>query len=382
MLNGLEGHRKRLRERFLSAEATALTDEALLELILTYGVPRRDVRPLALALLREFSTLAGVVTSPQDQLSRVPGLGESSITLIKLFDYVRRASLVPDARAERPSQAELFELPATTTVEKHQTIKRKSTTYSRQRSGVFTNAVFREAVELLPLVPPDSSIEEARVLIQSRLRFSAEETRRRFASYIVRRAFPGGEVDRAMVEFARAYTGRQELRDICYYRFCKAEPLMVDVVHDLLLPAVGNGEVARKSVRDYLAQRFPEAKPATVGNCAQAIAEVLSEAGLARVDRLAVSFGYREIPVASFAFVLHSEFPEPGMYDTSLLEDNRTLRAMIWNPDRVVPALYELRNLGLISKVSEIDRIRQFTTKHDLEGLVQALADQDKRDRL
>lgn len=379
MSNGLEGHRRRLRERFLSGEPAALTDEALLELILTFGVPRKDVRPLALALVSEFGTLAGVLASSQDRLAQVPGLGENSLTLIKLFDYVRSLALVSDAKAERPSQPGLFELADAVTTENRQPVKRKSNAYSRPRSGVFTNAVFREAVELLPIIPPDCSIEEARVLIQSRLRFSAEETRQRFANYIVRRAFPSGEVDRAMVEFARAYAGRQELRDVCYYRFCKAEPLMVDVMHDLLLPAVGSGEVARKSVRDYLAQRFPGAKPATVGNCAQAVVEVLREGGLGRVSKSTISVAYREIALAPFAFVLHSEFPEPGMYDTSLLENNRTIRAMMWSPDRVVAALYELRNLGLVSKVSEIDRIRQFTTKYDLEGLVRALVDQGKK---
>jgi hypothetical protein len=36
-------------------------------------------------------------------------------------------------------------------------------------------------------------------------------------------------------------------------------------------------------------------------------------------------------------------------------------------------ALYELRNRRLIAKVSEIDSVRQFTTSHDLDGLVQRL---------
>jgi DNA repair protein RadC len=42
------GHRDRLRERFLRGEESALTDEKLLELLLTYAIPQKDVRPLAL----------------------------------------------------------------------------------------------------------------------------------------------------------------------------------------------------------------------------------------------------------------------------------------------------------------------------------------------
>jgi DNA repair protein RadC len=101
--------------------------------------------------------------------------------------------------------------------------------------------------------------------------------------------------------------------------------------------------------------------------------DALTAGGIARADRTKISFAYREIPVASFAFVLHSEFPEPGMYDIRKLEVNRMIRAMLWNPERLLHALYELRNQGLISKVSEIDSIRQFTTKYTLAEVVEQI---------
>lgn len=77
--------------------------------------------------------------------------------------------------------------------------------------------------------------------------------------------------------------------------------------------------------------------------------------------------------MASLAFVIYSEFPEPGMYDISKIESNRAIRVMLWNPDRILPSLYELRNQGIIAKVSEIDNVRQFTTKWDLAQMVQHL---------
>jgi DNA repair protein RadC len=49
--NGPAGHRQRLRERFLADESLSHTDEALLELLLTYSIPQRDVQLLAKALL-------------------------------------------------------------------------------------------------------------------------------------------------------------------------------------------------------------------------------------------------------------------------------------------------------------------------------------------
>ena len=46
---------------------------------------------------------------------------------------------------------------------------------------------------------------------------------------------------------------------------------------------------------------------------------------------------------------------------------------MLWNPEFILPELYELRNQGLISKVSDIDTVRQFTTKFTLDQLVERL---------
>jgi hypothetical protein len=46
---------------------------------------------------------------------------------------------------------------------------------------------------------------------------------------------------------------------------------------------------------------------------------------------------------------------------------------MLWNPDKLLAGLYELRNLGVLAKVSEIDRFRQFTTKFTLEELIEYL---------
>ena len=58
------------------------------------------------------------------------------------------------------------------------------------------------------------------------------------------------------------------------------------------------------------------------------------------------------------------------MYDLDRLENNRQVISMLWNPTKLVPMLYELRNNGLISKISEIDSVRQFTTKWTLDEVV------------
>ncbi|MDD4003792.1 MAG: DNA repair protein RadC [Elusimicrobiaceae bacterium] len=85
-----EGHRQRLRERFRAAGLDALLDHEVLELLLTYSIPRRDTKPLAWALLKKFGTLSGVLDAKPQELSEVPGMGRESVTLLTLLRAVMK----------------------------------------------------------------------------------------------------------------------------------------------------------------------------------------------------------------------------------------------------------------------------------------------------
>jgi DNA repair protein RadC len=78
------GHRERLRDRFRGAGADALSDYELLELLLFRAQPRRDVKPLAKALLEKFGSFAEVISAPETRLAEVKGLGASGITEFKI----------------------------------------------------------------------------------------------------------------------------------------------------------------------------------------------------------------------------------------------------------------------------------------------------------
>jgi len=78
------GHRERLRERFREAGADAVSDYELLELLLFRTLPRRDVKPLAKALLEKFGSFAEVLAAPEVRLAEVKGLGEAGITELKI----------------------------------------------------------------------------------------------------------------------------------------------------------------------------------------------------------------------------------------------------------------------------------------------------------
>ena len=78
------GHRERLRTRFMQAGSEALADYEMLELLLFRAIPRRDVKPLAKALLAKFGSFAEVISAPPQRLAEVEGLGESAVVEFKI----------------------------------------------------------------------------------------------------------------------------------------------------------------------------------------------------------------------------------------------------------------------------------------------------------
>jgi DNA repair protein RadC len=78
------GHRERLRERFREAGTDALSDYELLELLLFRAQPRGDMKPIAKALLEKFGSFAEVISAPAKRLAEVDGIGEASITELKI----------------------------------------------------------------------------------------------------------------------------------------------------------------------------------------------------------------------------------------------------------------------------------------------------------
>jgi DNA repair protein RadC len=78
------GHRARLRQRLADGGPNALLDHEILEYLLALAIPRRDTKPLAKGLIAQFGTLGDVLTAPWDSLSRVDGLGETSVAAIKI----------------------------------------------------------------------------------------------------------------------------------------------------------------------------------------------------------------------------------------------------------------------------------------------------------
>lgn len=101
------GHRQRLRSKFLQAGTAGLHDYELLELLLTYAIPRRDVKPLAKELLRHFESINGLMNAKNEELCQVDGVGENAAALILLLKAFGSKYL-----EERIQKANLLQTPS------------------------------------------------------------------------------------------------------------------------------------------------------------------------------------------------------------------------------------------------------------------------------
>ena len=81
---GAEGHRERLRERFLAGGPDALPDYELLELLLFRSRARGDVKPLAKRLIQRFGSFAEVLSAPIERLTEVEGVGRTTAVELKV----------------------------------------------------------------------------------------------------------------------------------------------------------------------------------------------------------------------------------------------------------------------------------------------------------
>lgn len=76
------GHRQRLKARFIADLGRSMPDYEMLELLLTYALPRRDVKPLAKELIRHYLNLANVLVAPPDELMNLKGVGSNAAILL------------------------------------------------------------------------------------------------------------------------------------------------------------------------------------------------------------------------------------------------------------------------------------------------------------
>ncbi len=102
------GHRKRLRERFLQSGFEGFLDYEIIELLLTFGTPMKDCKQMGKNAIKRFKTLNGVINANLDELTQIKGIGESNSIFIKIVKELNKRLL-----RENISQNILIDSPET-----------------------------------------------------------------------------------------------------------------------------------------------------------------------------------------------------------------------------------------------------------------------------
>jgi DNA repair protein RadC len=83
-----QGHRERLRRKFQKSGLERLSDEEVVEFLLTLGTPRGDLKLSAREALKKFKSLSGVLSAPMEKLTKIKGIGPKNALYLSLVHQV------------------------------------------------------------------------------------------------------------------------------------------------------------------------------------------------------------------------------------------------------------------------------------------------------
>lgn len=99
--NDHAGHRERLRKQFREQGGEGFHEHQLLELLLTYAIPQRDVNPLSHRLLKRFGSLSAVLRADAFDLMQEEGVGERTAVLLSLVGKLGPRAVYEPAEGQR-----------------------------------------------------------------------------------------------------------------------------------------------------------------------------------------------------------------------------------------------------------------------------------------
>jgi DNA repair protein RadC len=388
--NGKSGHRERLRERFIHGDASSRTDAAILELLLTYGIPRRDVKPLVEALLAHFGDLNQVLAADPADLQAIKGVEAHVSTLLKLVDYIRQVrdeprlsstGQAPAIAVSSPSQQEAKRPEpesVTTTIPLSQSemllnlpgqadlpLAEKSSPVRERKS--IQDVLLAEGLLALKAAQEAKSLEELHEVLMKRLGQNSMETRRRYSQSIVRWFFHDG-LTGLLPRVWSAYQDEAIALDLLRWSYLNQEPIMGRCVVEALFPCetglVMPATYFDKFLHDHLGEAPPEKTRERLKSNLKKLGFL--ERAKAKPDRL--------LPVVtqktSFMILLHHLFAAKAVRTVEL-------RNLVTNPfwkflgykseDAVRALLRDADAMGLVGKYVVADQLEQVTTCYTLD---------------
>ena len=350
-MNTPEGHRERLRSRFLQ-DPTSLSEAEILELLLTYTIPRRDVAPLARSLINDYGSIRAVLMASESNLSSIDGIGEATVTFLRVLGTVVQTQTdMADS-----SQLKLFNFDS-----ENESTELENISPKEREMRVFANDEIANSLNFIPQAAGYKTLDAFKQFLYEKLPYNARETRLRRARNIVERFYPDGKIDTPLTFFASTCSSIIDLKPAIFYHALKAEPIVARAAEELIYPALPIGKVNRTQLRELVLRHIPGAKAATQTKILQAIFHTYQLCGVGQGNGETLHINLRAGSLEGFLYVLTSEYPEPGIYSYDMLYQSPIHRWLLWDRDWIRRQFYNLRDIGILSKVSEIDAIKQFT---------------------
>jgi DNA repair protein RadC len=370
------GHRARLRQRFLT-NPTALSEAQILELLLTFAIPRRDVAPLARTLIERFESVDQVLTLSYKELVAVPGIGERAATLIKLVaqltnNTLAQAKSAPDAVERQPA---LFE------VEPELGPLFDSQPQEPQMRA-FVNDEIANALTFVPQAAQFETFEAFKAYLGERLPYNSASTRHRRANYILNRFFPQERLDIPLVYYAANCSSQQNLKPALFYHVLKAEPIAAKVAEEFIWPALPTGRVDRQALREFILSYLPDIGASSQKNTLRSLFTTYDLLAIGVREDATLRFQIHTGSLEGFLYVLTAEFSQPGIYTFEALENSPLRHWLLWDREWMQQQLYNLRDFGILTKISEIDTVRQFTVQFDQGAALRYYFEHPRRDTL
>jgi DNA repair protein RadC len=386
----------KIRERFLSGDAASHTDEGLLELLLTFGMPSHDVQPLTRALLARFSDFNKVLDADVDALRSAAGIESDVPTLLKLVDRICRARPILPPEAQSPSlpgglEAKTLPLPGCPAPERTRTVPLTQSEMPLNLPGqpelplaqkapavrerkTIQDVLLAEGLLALKLAHEAKSPEELQDILVKRLGQNSMETRRRYAQSIVRWFFPDG-LNGLLPRVWLAYQDEAIALDLLRWSYLNQELIIGRCVAEALFPCetglVMPATYFDKFLQDHLGEAPPDKTRERLKSNLKKIGFL--ERAKGKPDRL--------LPVVptktSFLILLHHLFAAKAVRTVEL-------RNLVTNPfwkylgykseDTLRAVLREADAAGLVGKYVVADQLEQVTTCFTLDEFMERRA--------
>ena len=161
-VNLRHGHRERVRRQFLAESAEKWEDYRLLELLLFYSIPQKDVKELAHLLVRQFGSLENVLNASEEELCLVKGIGTRTVEFLHCFR---------DTLQVKPPQREALVFSRAKTISDY-FIRYYEQAETAEPRLLLLNSRY-EALANLPLAPSEQEPFSPKEVMRAVLRYNA-----------------------------------------------------------------------------------------------------------------------------------------------------------------------------------------------------------------